>query len=92
MPVITLKDGTQGYQYPPRPKAYQPTKTPYVGLAITQNNRTGGQDIIIREAAGNIRPDARGGGCYWVAPVLPTGDLGPMTTRYVYAEEIAARS
>ena len=89
MAVITLKDGTLGYQYPARPKAYKPTQTPLVGkrIRIPYEDRDG---IIIREAPNfGVRPSDRDpSGWYWIAPVDHAGSIGAMTTRYIAASDL----
>lgn len=54
---------------------YKPARTPHVGRTIKLSRGRNYADlapyVVIREATG---------GEYWIAPVLPDGSLGPMTT------------
>ena len=88
MAVITLPDGSKGYNYPKRSQPYQPTKTPHVGATVFLRSQP---HVVIREAAGTSgSPYHRPGhnACYWVAPVEIDGTIGAMTTHWISARDM----
>jgi hypothetical protein len=87
MAVITLPDGSKGYNYPKRSQAYTPTKTPHVGATVFLKAQP---HVIIREAAGTYRAfyQRKDEACYWIAPVEVDGTIGAMTTQWISARDM----
>lgn len=65
--------------------AYKPARTPYVGHTVHYSARYGGQDVVIIRECDNATGTKDGN--YWVAPILPDGTLGAMTTSVIYAQD-----
>ncbi len=72
---------------------YKPARTPYVGKPLTlfqgapwSRTKEPIPYVVIRETEGNGEKP----GIYWVAPVLPDGTLGAMTTTPLSKDELTA--
>jgi hypothetical protein len=80
-------DVPRSYSIRRRVPAYRPAKTPHVGLRVTfipRYENTPVPYVVIRE----VDTDRTGNGSYWVAPVLPDGTLGKMTTAPLTKHEL----
>ena len=65
---------------------YKPARTPYVGKTVAWSDRWGTETVVvIREATGYDHHNK-----YWVAPLLPDGTFGAMTTATIGKEELQA--
>lgn len=80
-------DVPRSYSIRRRVPDYKPAKTPYVGQHVTYYARYGTEPlphVVIRE----VETDRKGSGLYWVAPILPDGTLGKMTTAPLHATDL----